>query len=263
MYGGWRSYRSVADRKRDAERHATALKKQGRTVAPVRIDGRTIAKSYWGKSWCDNLESYSDYETRMPRGRSYVRNGSVFDLQIAPGRVSALVMGSEVYEVSIKIAPLGQTRWRALVEQCGGQVGSLVELLRGELAHGVMEVLAHPEKGLFPSSTEIELSCSCADWADMCKHVAAALYGVGARLDSEPSLFFTLRQVDERELIAQATAALEMATHAPSMEDLGDIFGIELAPAAAAPTTRAKTPMKVSPKAPRGSAPPSRRRAKR
>ena len=231
MFGGWPPYVPVAERRKQAARHAEKLKKKGRTLASVQIEGRTIAHSYWGKAWCDNLESYSDYENRMPRGRTYVRNGSVVDLQITAGRITALVSGSEMYEIAIDITPLSAKRWQALVSECSGQVGSLVELLRGKLARAVMDVLARPHTGLFPAPSEIELSCSCPDWATMCKHVAAALYGVGARLDTSPSLFFMLRQVDERELVAEATNARVIERHPESAlatDELEGIFGIEL-----------------------------------
>ena len=168
------------------------------------IEGRKIAKSFWGKSWCSNLERYSDFASRLPRGRSYVRNGLVVDLQIAAGKVAALVSGSELYESTITIAPVRATRWKAICRDCSGSIDSLVELLQGRLAKGVMDRVCREGDGLFPAPGEIKLSCSCPDWADMCKHVAAVLYGVGARLDEQPQLLFVLRGVDENELIAGA-----------------------------------------------------------
>ena len=168
------------------------------------IEGRTIAKTFWGKSWCANLERYSDFENRLPRGRTYVRNGSVLDLQIAKGEVAAMVAGSELYKVKIAIAPVKQARWKAICRDCAGAINSLVELLQGRLAKGVMDRVCREGDGLFPSPREIKLSCSCPDWADMCKHVAAVLYGVGARLDEKPQLLFVLRGVDENELLAIA-----------------------------------------------------------
>ena len=203
-YYGWHAYVPVAEKRRQAERKLAKLKKQGRSVAPVRIEGRTITKSFWGKSWCVNLERYSDYENRLPRGRTYVRNGSVIDLQIAKGEISAMVAGSELYQIKIAIAPVTRARWKSICRDCAGTVDSLVELLQGRLAKGVMDRVCREGDGLFPSPTEIKLSCSCPDWADMCKHVAAALYGVGARLDEKPQLLFVLRDVDENEMLASA-----------------------------------------------------------
>src|SRR5438128_4568421 len=135
----WRPYVPVAERRRQAERELKRLKKKGRPIAPVTIDGRTIAKSFWGKAWCDNLERYSDYANRLPRGRSYVRNGSVVDLQIAKGEVLAFVSGSELYTIKVSIAPVARARWRSICRDCAGNIDSLVELLQGRLAKGVMD----------------------------------------------------------------------------------------------------------------------------
>ena len=177
------------------------------SVSPVVIEGRTIAKTFWGKAWCDNLERYSDYANRLPRGRTYVRNGSVIDLQIAPGEIKALVSGSEIYKVTVKVAPVSKARWKSICTDCAGAIDSLVELLQGRFSKGVMERVCQQRSGLFPSPDEIKLSCSCPDWADMCKHVAAVLYGIGARLDQQPELLFRLHKVDEKELIAEGRKA--------------------------------------------------------
>jgi uncharacterized Zn finger protein len=225
----------VAERRRQAERKLAKLKKQGQAVAPVRIEGRTIASSFWGKSWCTNLERYSDYETRLPRGRSYVRNGSVLDLQISKGKVEAMVAGSSLYKIKITIAPVTPARWKAICRDCAGAVDSLVELLQGRLSKAVMERVCREGDGLFPMPGEIKLSCSCPDWADMCKHVAAALYGAGARLDEKPQLLFVLRGVDESELLAAAGQDLARTTAVPGAakilddNDVAALFGLEMA----------------------------------
>src|SRR5579872_5402341 len=145
-----------------------ARKKRGHTVSPVVIDGRTIAKTFWGMSWCQNLERYSDYANRLSRGRSYVRNGSVVDLQIAPGVIDAWVSGSDLYEVQLKIAPVKKEHWKKICNDCAGGIDSLVELLRGSLSKAVMERICRQREGLFPSPAEIRLSCSCPDSARMC-----------------------------------------------------------------------------------------------
>src|SRR5712692_5960572 len=212
----WRPYVPVAERRRQAERKLKKLKKKGQSVAPVAIEGRVIARSFWGQSWCSNLERYSDYASRLPRGRSYVRNGSVVDLQIAKGEVLAFVSGSELYNIKITIAPVTARRWKSIRRDCSGTIDSLVELLQGRLAKGVMDRVCREGDGLFPTPDEIELSCSCPDWADMCKHVAAALYGVGARLDEQPQLLFVLRGVDENELLAGAGQDLSLTRNAPA-----------------------------------------------
>jgi uncharacterized Zn finger protein len=252
----WGDYVSVAERRRRAERKIAELKKTGRSLAPVKIDGRKIATTFWGQSWCANLERYSDYATRLPRGRSYVRNGLVIDLQIARGKVTAAVSGSELYDVDISIVPVAARRWKAICRDCSGTIDSLVELLQGRLAKGVMDRVCREGDGLFPKPGEIKLSCSCPDWADMCKHVAGALYGIGARLDAEPRLLFVLRGVDEIELVAGADQGAARLNSAPATAkvlgsgDVAALFGLDMAEdvgsgAAAEPrkrSARAKTP---------------------
>src|SRR4030081_414295 len=181
----WRDYVPVAARRLQARRELSALKKKGHSVVRGVIDGRTIAKTFWGKAWCDNLERYSDFANRLPRGRTYVRNGSVVDLQISSGKIKALVSGSEIYEVAVQVAPVTKKCWRSICKDCAGAIDSLIELLQGRLSKGVMERICRQHHGLFPAPAEIKLSCSCPDWAGMCKHLAAVLYGIGARFDHQ------------------------------------------------------------------------------
>ena len=235
-YRGWAPYVPVAERRAKAERAAQKAKKAGKDLSPVVLASRrTIAATFWGKAWCDNLEAYSDYANRMPRGRSYVRNGAVIDLKIEPGKVLAQVMGSRQYKVEIGITAVPKARWDALTRDCTGSIASLVELLQGKLSSAVMARLCQPKTGLFPAPAEIRLGCSCPDWATMCKHVAAVLYGIGARLDERPALLFTLRQVDAADLVAQATELPARARTAPAKSKvldasaLADVFGIEMA----------------------------------
>src|SRR4029450_12736776 len=215
-YYGWRPYVPVAEKRRQAERKLASLKKQRRSVIPVTIEGRTIAKSFWAQSRGSNLERYSDSENRLARGRTYVHAGSVVDLQITKGEIAAMVAGSALYKVKIAIAPVPPARSNAICRDCSGTIDSLIELLQGRLSKGVMDRVCRTGDGLFPSPEEIKLSCSCPDWADMCKHVAAVLYGVGARLDERPELLFLLRNVDEHELLASAGQDLTLAQAAPS-----------------------------------------------
>ena len=205
-YGSWKPYVSVAQRRMKAEKAAAKAVKSGAQLAPIAAYRGAITKTFWGKAWCDNLEHYSDYANRLPRGRTYVRNGSVIDLQLVRGEVRAQVMGSSLYRVEISVTALPETRWRAIVADCAGSIDSLVDLLQGRLSEAVMARISQPGNGLFPAPSEITLRCSCPDWADMCKHVAAVLYGVGARLDNQPELLFGLRSVDAGALVAQAGA---------------------------------------------------------
>jgi uncharacterized Zn finger protein len=237
-YGGWdfRPFVSVATKRALAARALAKLtKKNGRKPEPILVTNRRrhIATTFWGQAWCDNLERYADFANRLPRGRTYVRNGSVVDLVVGKGKVEARVVGSELYEVTIRMAPMAKARWRRVVARCAGKIGSLVGLLRGELSTDVMAVLADARQGLFPAPREMTLECSCPDWADMCKLVAAVLYGVGVRLDESPALFFTLRQVDETELLSSAASGAVPRTHRSTgtliaIDKLADVFGIEI-----------------------------------
>jgi len=232
----WRPYVPVARRKANAKVFAVKLaKKEKRELAPVELAGRIIAASFWGKAWCENLEQYSDFANRLPRGRTYIRNGSVIDLQIERGKIKALVSGSEVYRVAIDIQTVPAPAWSKIKKDCSRSVDSLIDLLQGRFDQGIMQRLTHREAGLFPRPKEINMNCSCPDWAGMCKHVAATLYGVGARLDSAPELLFTLRDVDHLELIGEAVDADNLSEafqgkkeSALSDSDLGEIFGIDI-----------------------------------
>jgi uncharacterized Zn finger protein len=236
-YRGWNGYPAyvpvAARRARAARALAGLARKRGRPAEPVVLARRAIAATYWGKAWCDNLERYMDFVNRLPRGRSYLRNGSVVDLAITPGSVHALVAGTRLYTVTVGIAPLARPRWRSIVARCTGRIGSLVALLRGELSSDVLAVLVDAKAGLFPAPRDISMQCSCPDWARMCKHVAAVLYGVGARLDTKPELFFTLRQVDQAELVTHAAAGAGgrrggRGGKRVAADRLADVFGIDI-----------------------------------
>jgi uncharacterized Zn finger protein len=260
---GWAPYVPVAERRRRAKRAMEKLRKTGHPVAPVTISGRLIATTFWGRAWCDNMESYRDYETRLPRGRTYVRNGSVVDLQIAPGRITALVSGSELYRVAITIKETAKTHWRAICADCAGSIDSLVELLQGRFSKGVMERLCRQQSGMFPRPSDIRFSCSCLDHASMCKHVAAVLYGVGARLDHKPELLFRLRAVDESDLLARIDTSLPLSTKGPTAEkvlgaeDVSALFGLDMAetPETGRPSDRRSPVCDRAPKPVRAAAP--------
>ncbi len=229
MSYGFSPYVPVAKRRERAQKKIAKLRKSGRNIKPIEIEGRKIAKTFWGDSWCKNLESYSDYSNRLPRGRTYVRNGSVVDLQIEGGTIGALVNGSEFYKVEIAISPLSDEQWEKIKAQCAGKIDSLVELLQGAISQGVMQVVTQPGQGLFPLPAEITYQCSCPDWAGLCKHIAASLYGVGARLDKEPEMLFALRGVRPDEMISLALEApppiKKSSRRILNSEDVASVFG--------------------------------------
>jgi len=262
-YYEWKPYVPVAARRKQAEKLAAKAAKAGAALMPVGASRGAIAKTFWGKAWCDNLERYSDYANRLPRGRTYLRNGSVIDLRIGAGEVRAQVVGSSLYQVTIGVAAVPPAQWRAIGAECSTSIDSLVELLQGRLSTGVMQCICKPGTGLFPTPREIKLDCSCPDWAEMCKHVAAVLYGVGARLDQQPELLFQLRRVDAKDLVASAGAGLGRTGKGPAAgkvladAQLADVFGIEIdaeapagqraAPDPAAAREQRKVPVKKVP----------------
>ena len=246
----WPRYVSIAELKARGKKAALKLQKSGKKLHPVNVEGRIIANTFWGKAWCKNLEFYSDYENRLPRGRTYLRNGFVVDLKVVAGKIEALVWGSSMYNVEIAIKPLTKKKWRAIIAESSGKIDSLLELLQGKFSKNIMEIITHPESGLFPHPKEIKLSCSCPDSAYMCKHVAAVLYGVGARLDLEPETLFILRQVDYTQLIAAAGSVADLVLDVQSETaladaDLSSLFGIDIEEMKQKP---AKTKRKNAPK---------------
>ena len=199
---GYRPYVSVAKRRAKAQRVMNRLRKQGMEIYPITVQGRKIARTFWGEAWCDHLERFSDYANRLPRGKTYVRNGSVCHLEIDKGTVKAFVGGSQVYKVSIVIEPLQKPVWNTVRKNCMGQIGSMLELLEGKLSDQVMAVVTHPQTGLFPQTRDMKFGCDCPDYASLCKHIAAVFYGVGVLLDRQPELLFKLRGVNQDELIS-------------------------------------------------------------
>jgi uncharacterized Zn finger protein len=235
MSFGWKRYVPVAKRRQKAARALAKLETTGQARTPVTAGRGAIARTFWGKAWCQNLESYSDYANRLPRGRAYLRSGSVLDLKIAAGKVTAQVMGSRLYRVNVNISEVPASQWSNIARDCAQSIDSLVEFLHGHLSTLVMERITRPGAGLFPTPLEITFSCSCPDSAAMCKHVAATLYGVGARLDSEPTLLFGLRCVDANELITRVGEGRPAGPKGPSAgrilesSKLADVFGIDMA----------------------------------
>jgi uncharacterized Zn finger protein len=253
----WKPYVPVAKRRERTARLVAKLALAGETLSPVTAARGSIAKTYWGKAWCQNLERYSDYSSRLPRGRTYLRNGSVIDLKIEAGEVIAQVMGSSLYRIQVKVSAVPAAHWQSLARDCAQSIDSWVELLQGQLSTAVMERIARPGAGLFPSPKEITFSCSCPDAATMCKHVAATLYGIGARLDAEPELLFRLRMVDSKELVARVGEGglpiqqRPAASRILASSKLAAVFGLDLAPLEVKTPTPAKAAGKSTKKSSR------------
>ncbi len=265
---GWygKEYVPVSVKKERAAKNIAKLRKKNPNIAPIVLEGRKLARTWWGIAWNENLERYADYANRIERGRSYVRHGAVLDLQIEPGMVKALVQGSRVtpYKVEISIKPLKGSAWEKVVATCSGSISSLEELVSGKFPKDLADLFTKEGDGLFPTPREIGLGCSCPDWASMCKHVAAALYGVGARLDEDPTLFFKLRQIDINDLISDtliqtSDAMLEksqtVSARSLGADDLSSLFNIDLADAVdeveaePAPKKRGRPPKAKDPEA--------------
>ncbi|MCF8067988.1 MAG: hypothetical protein K9L30_05335 [Desulfobacterales bacterium] len=238
-YYDFAPYVRVAERRANAEKKIKQLKKKNPDIKPVIIEGRALANTWWGKSWNENLERYADYSNRIGRGRSYVRHMAVLDLQINAGEVNALVQGSrsKPYSISVKIKKIKKDIRRNMKDICKGEIDSLPELLAGKFPKKLGEIFMKKGSGLFPSPSEIAFICSCPDWAYMCKHVAAVLYGIGARLDEDPALFFMLRGMDMKDLVSTAVKdhsrrLLEKAEQTGAKvidnSDLSDMFGIDM-----------------------------------
>jgi uncharacterized Zn finger protein len=224
----WHEYVPVRAQREKAAKILAKLRKKKQPIEPVVIEGRAIARKWWGKKWCQHLESFADYENRLPRGRSYARHGAICHLSIDKGGCDALVSGASLYRVFINIKILPEPKWLSIKERCCGQIGSILELLQGKFSDQVMQVVADHQEGLFPLPKEMEFSCNCPDWAGMCKHIAAVLYGIGNRLDEQPELLFKLRGVDPSELIAAPFNLADAKTDQLPDQSLAEIFGIEL-----------------------------------
>ncbi|MBU0943922.1 MAG: hypothetical protein KJ804_14005 [Proteobacteria bacterium] len=238
-YGSYPKYINVAEKRAKAEKKIKQLRKKNPDLRPIILEGQALARTWWGKAWNKNLKSYADYSNRIGRGSSYVRHGAVLDLQITPGTIKALVQGSrsKPYDVLIHIDKMKEQNWQTIKKECQSRLSSLPDLLAGKLPKDLQEIFMVQGKGLFPTPTEISFDCSCPDWASMCKHIAATLYGVGARLDEDPSLFFTLRQAVLNDLVSEAVqgkmtsilkAEKTKGNKVIADDQLADLFGISM-----------------------------------
>jgi uncharacterized Zn finger protein len=231
----WYEYEDGRDRRAALNEALQRRRESGEAFEPLQAPrgSAKLVRSFWGQAWCRHLESYQDYESRLPRGRSYLRQGNVYNLAIEPGSVTAQVAGSSLYDVEVTILTMAEPEWNDLQAACAGQVGSLLDLLAGKLGDGVLRVVTDPDRGLFPTPRQIRFSCNCPDWANVCKHVAAVLYGVAVKFDSDPALFFRLRGVDPMEIISAGAQTALGGAPSGGLEledaDLSALFGIDLA----------------------------------
>lgn len=238
-YYGFPKYVSVGEKRAKAAKKLKQMKQKNDDIHPVILEGSKLTNTWWGKAWNKNLESYADYSNRIGRGRTYVRHGAVLDLKIQAGKVTALVQGSrnKPYSLEIKIKPIPNEKWNKIKKACQGKLTSVVQLLDGKIPQELQGSFTDKSSGLFPAPREIKFDCSCPDWARMCKHIAAALYGVGSRLDNEPSLFFTLRKVKMDDLVSEVAKdksrsmlakAKKKTSRVIADADVSNIFGIDM-----------------------------------
>lgn len=233
-------YSQPSEAELNARKSASVRKEQnkGKLLKPVVVTGRAITKNWWGNAWCENLEQYADFESRLSRGKRYVRTGAVIDLKIQKGKILARVQGTRKspYKIEIRISPVSEEKCQEILQKCSQRIENMEELLSGNFPLQMQELFIG-QSGLFPTPKEISFNCSCPDWALMCKHVAATLYGVGVRLDSEPLLFFELRGIDPGHFVdvAIANKVEMMLTHAEHVTGqdvivsdrlITDLFGV-------------------------------------
>lgn len=229
---------STEELQRRAKASQEAADERGHLLEPVIIEGRNIATSWWGKAWCANLESYADYDTRLPRGKRYVKTGTVIDLKINEGNIQAKVQGNRKipYTVKIYISTLNAKKCQPIIDRCSNKPETLDSLLKGDFPEEMKDLFLSKD-GLFPSPNEISISCSCPDWAVLCKHAAAVLYGIGNRFDKDPMLFFTLRGIDVNRFIDVSLSnhvdnllknADKIGSHRLESEELDELFGFQI-----------------------------------
>ena len=207
---------------------------------PIIIEGRTISSSWWGKAWCDNIDIYADFDNRLPRGRNYVRSGCVVDLKIEYGVIRALVVGSrpKPYRVQIDIKPFTDNEVKAFEDKCRNNFESVEDFINGRFPDSFKKYFTSSSLNLFPKVKEMKFSCSCPDWAVLCKHVAAVLYGIGRKLDDDPMLLLRLRGIDtasfsekivnrEAEKLALSSSISLPPGRAMDMEEASLLFSVD------------------------------------
>ncbi len=199
-------YETKAEKRRRIGEKLERLRKTDPNIAPLTIEGNTLAKSWWGKAWGKNLESYADYKSRLSRGKNYVKQGAILDLKIEEGKVNSKISGSgsKIYDCEIHIERLSDERLKKILEHCQNKISTLDALLTGDFSEELLELFQDKSYGLFPSPDEISFRCDCPDVANICKHVAATLYAIGTKFDDDPMFFFELRQIESENLIQKS-----------------------------------------------------------
>ncbi len=211
------------------EHHGPRLPAQGIRAQTQR---GAFGKTWWAGRWIAALERLVD-PARLARGRSYARSGQVLKLEVGPGGVEACVQGSrpKPYDVRIQFRPLDDTAWEKVVGAMADQAIYAARLLSGEMPEQVEEVFAQAGASLLPAAKgDLQTTCSCPDWANPCKHVAAVHYLLGERFDEDPFLMFLLRgrsreqvveALRERRAGSAAEAPAEAEPETPPAPDLG------------------------------------------
>lgn len=221
-------YVRVKKRRETAESVAARLTAEGEELQPARAHGKAIASSFWGRAWCRAIEDWQDYESRLPAGRSLLKNGGVIDLKLSENLALAQVVSDRLYQVRIRFSGVEEEQLDALRKACAGRLTSLIDLIRGDLSDDVMSLICDPAYGLFPRYSELKPACDCLDDAVLCRHAAAALYAIAPRLDDQPELFFTLRGIDPESFFTLDPAAVEETPGDLTAEELSATFGIEI-----------------------------------
>src|SRR6516225_9973543 len=162
-----------------------------------------FGQSWWAKRWIAVLESF-DIGARLGRGRSYARNGQVLNIDIAKAEVTAKVQGSrpKPYDVTIQVKSLAEKEWAKVIEALSGQAIYAAKLLAGEMPQDIENVFQEVKLSLFPEKLgDLATECSCPDWSNPCKHIAAVYYLIGEEFDRDPYLLFRLRGLNREDLL--------------------------------------------------------------
>lgn len=182
----------------------------------IRIRKQTgeIGETWWAKRFLSILDSFG-WSKRLTRGRSYARSGQVIEYNIDYGVITSKVQGSRAkpYSINIKVKTLSMKQWSSIIKTMASQARFLAKLLSGEMPHDIEDLFKSTGVPLFPSSEkDFHAECSCPDWANPCKHIAAVYYVVGEAFDRNPFLIFHLRGVKKDELLEMLRKEISITT---------------------------------------------------